>query len=179
MPHLRASEAELRQHPAAEPCWASGWKPLPLWLDLHERWQRHPAAGRVPARAETALSRFRRGEVSDGFHRASLPCWDGHSLALKPSSTAVFSESSRSSGQATRLHTKPMHACLQSQRGSRLRPRAAPSFPPAKPSGQVQPRSWSGNSRFAPNPARHRSMRCSHGPSLRAPTLSKARWSLG
>ena len=47
------------------PCWASGWKPLPLSPGIHGRWQRRPAAGRDPARAETSLPRFRRLRASD------------------------------------------------------------------------------------------------------------------
>ncbi len=61
MPRLRASPGPAWQRrPAAGPCWASGWKPLPLSLGLHGRRQRHPAAGCDPARAETGLPRLRR-----------------------------------------------------------------------------------------------------------------------
>ncbi len=48
---------------ATDPCWASGWKPLPPSLGLHGMWQWRPAAGRNPARAETARPRFRRARA--------------------------------------------------------------------------------------------------------------------
>ena len=44
-------------------CWASGWKPLPLSPGPRARRQRHRAAGRDPARAETALPRCRRARA--------------------------------------------------------------------------------------------------------------------
>ncbi len=102
------SEAEWWRHLAARACWASGWKPLPLSLGLHGGWQRYPAAGRDPASGRDGSATFSPGEgtrpatlagpfqphplgeVADRSHRNSLPWWDGHFLALKPPSTAVF-----------------------------------------------------------------------------------------